>query len=62
MKNKMKSYQERKAEIREKAIDWQYKSSQKSMYWSEVAYWSNYWYKQAKRYGLVKEFRENAII
>ena len=57
-----KTYQEKKEEIREQAIEWQHTTAQETMYWSEVAYWGNYWYKKAKRYGLVKEFKENAII
>lgn len=61
MKNR-KTYSENKARIIELAIDWQYEFAQNSHFWSEYAYWTEYFTKQAKRYGLLKEFRENGII
>lgn len=56
------NYQERKEKARNKAIEWQTTTSSEAMSWGEVASWSNYFYKLAKRYGLIKEFKENGII
>jgi len=55
------TYAERKERAREKAIDWQLNESNKPMSWGEVAEWSNYFEKLGRRYGLLREFRENAI-
>ena len=58
----MSNYEKRKANAREKAIFWQGFFADVSMSWGELAFWQDYFYKLAKRYGLLKEFRENAII
>jgi hypothetical protein len=58
----MKTYKERKEEAREKAIEWQYSAGEKNYYMNEMAYFYEYFYKLAKRYGLIKEFKENGII
>ena len=57
-----KTYKELKEEAREKAIDWQLEFSQNNHYMSEYVYWEEKFTKLGKRYGLLKEFRENAII
>lgn len=57
-----KTYLQLQEEARQKAIDWQMKVSEKPMYMSELAEWNEYFRKLGKRYGLLKEFRENAII
>ena len=54
-------YQERKERAREIAIDWQDKTARKRLYMSELAEAGEYFYKLGRRYGLLKEFRENAI-
>ena len=58
----MKTYQERKQAARDTAIEWQYSVGEKNYYMSEMAYYYEYFYKLAKRYGLIKEFKENGII
>ena len=58
----MNKYQEQKSQAREKAKEWQRTTANDPMSWGEVAYWGYYFYKLGKRYGLVKEFKENAII
>lgn len=58
----MSDYEKRKEKAREKAIFWQGFFADVSMSWGEVAFWQDYFYRLAKRCGLVKEFRENAII
>ena len=32
------------------------------MYWSDIVYWCDYFRYWGKRFGLLREFRENAII
>ena len=57
-----KSYQERKADLKEKAIEW---SNNQGSYprWSygELGEIQDFFERNGKRYGLIKEFRENAI-
>lgn len=60
MKDK-RTYQERKERAREIAIDWQLNEAEKPMYMSEYAEIGNYFYKLGRRFGLLREFRENAI-
>jgi hypothetical protein len=57
----MNKYYERKEEIRQQAIDWQLKCYSHNYSWGELADWCEYFYKLGKRYGLLKEFRENGI-
>lgn len=57
----MSKYQQQKARAREIAIDWQYESSEKDLSYGELAEAGNYFYKLGRRFGLLKEFRENAI-
>ena len=58
----MKQYQRGKARARAEAITYQQEAADRAQSWGEVAYWCDYFQKLAKRYGLIKEFRENAII
>lgn len=58
----MNKYEQGKANARQQAIDWQNEQSMQSMSWGEVAYYSDYFTKLGKRYGLLKEFKENGII
>lgn len=57
-----KTYQERKADLKEKAIEW---SNTQGSYprWSygELGEIQDFFETNGKRYGLLKEFRENAI-
>lgn len=56
------TYQEKKADVREKAINFQQVFSECDFSYSEIIEYQNYFLKQGKRYGLLKEFRENGII
>ena len=59
----MKSYEEKKQEARDEAIE--YFSAQcqnRQLYMSEIADITAYFKKLGKRYGLLKEFRENGVI
>lgn len=58
----MKTYKQRKEEARNEAIEWQYSVGEKNYYMSEMAEFYQYFLKLAKRYGLIKEFKENGII
>lgn len=58
----MKTYKERKEEAREQAIIWQLETSEKCLSYEELAEAGEYFAKLAKRYGLIKEFKENGII
>ena len=57
-----KSYHERKADLKEKAIEW---SNNQGSYprwsYSELGEIQDFFERNGKRYGLLKEFRENAI-
>lgn len=54
-----KTYRERKADLRKKAIEYSFSSFQFS--YCELALWEEYFETNGKRYGLLREFRENGI-
>ena len=56
-----KTYQERKNNLEELAKDWQYNFAGLEWSYGELYEIQNYFYENAKRYGLVKVFKENAI-
>lgn len=58
----MNSYQIRKEKARQEAIEWQMHYADRPHYMSEDAEDAAHFRKLAKRYGLTKEFIENAII
>ena len=58
----MNNYQKGKAKAIKKAIEYQHNASKKQYFYSDLCEIYNYFYKLAKRYGLIKEFRENGII
>lgn len=57
----MKTYAERKAEARERAIEWQCEFADRVMSWGEVAEETAEFERLGRRYGLLTEFRENGI-
>jgi hypothetical protein len=61
MKSTKQYYQKRKAEVREEAIEWQAASSKYDYSYWEVISTETYFRRLGKRYGLLKEFKENAI-
>ena len=61
MKN-TNNYQDKKEEAREEAREWIYDYCNHSYSYGELLYFQNYFEKLAKRYGLIKEFKENCII
>ena len=56
-----KTYKEKQASLEELAKNWQYDFASLSWSYGELCEIGNYFYKNGKRYGLLKEFRENAI-
>lgn len=57
-----KDYQRKKAHARDLAIQWQAEAQQKNLSYMELQEAGERFYKLGKRYGLIKEFKENAIL
>lgn len=58
----MNTYQRRKDAARAQAIQWQAALSNRSIPWAAIAAEQRHFEQLARRYGLLREFRENAII
>ncbi len=58
----MNAYRKAQERARNKARDWQLDFGNHNYSYSELAKYGNYFERLAKKYGLVKEFRENGII
>lgn len=58
----MNKYQLLKEQAREKSINYQIEQSGTAFAYGECFYWSNYFEKLGRRYGLLKEFRENGVL
>ncbi len=56
------TYQERKEAARQAAQEWQAGFADGAHSWEELANAGAYFEKLARRYGLVREFKENGII
>lgn len=54
-------YNRLKEAARQAAIEWQLTFGENPMSWNELAYICQRFYTLGKRYGLLKEFRENGI-
>lgn len=57
----MKTYYQRKEAARAEAIEWQLNDSSYPYSYEGLAMVSDYFYTIGKRYGLLREFRENGI-
>lgn len=55
------NYQQKKKAVRQEAIDWQLDSSNEQCSIGELIEIGLHFFKLGKRYGLLREFRENAI-
>ena len=55
-------YQRRKEQVREEAIEWQFGFSERDYSWAEVAEAGQRFKRLGRRYGLLREFRENGIL
>jgi len=62
MKQKAVVHVKTKEEARQIAIDWQKRQGLLSMSYAEVIRWYTYFKKLAKKFNLVREFKENGII
>ena len=51
-----------KHEARQYAIEWQAEQNKESLTYLELGYWGDYFHKLGRRFGLVREFKENGII
>ena len=57
-----KSYEGKKEVLRAFAVEWQRFFNETSYTWGELAKWGAFFEEYGKKYGLLTEFRENAII
>lgn len=57
----LSEYRKAKERVRQMAIDWQLTESEKPMSYMELAAIGEYFHKIGKRFGLLREFRENTI-
>lgn len=58
----MNYYNKRKEKLRDEAIQWQFDFSERTMSYYDLMVEQSYFYEQGKRYGLLREFRENGIL
>lgn len=59
---KGKTYAERKENLTNKAIEWSYAGGVAEWSYGELAEIQSFFERYGRRYGLIREFRENAII
>lgn len=55
-------YERRKEKLRDEAIQWSYDTSERTMSYYDLMVEQSYFYEQGRRYGLLREFRENGIL
>ncbi len=58
----MTKYQKQKEQARQQAIELQNEISQKSLSYSDLLYFQNIFLKLGRRFGLIREFKENGLI
>jgi len=58
----MKTYKEYKADARRAALDWQAAAGTVPLSWFDLMQAGEQFERLARRYGLIKEFKENGII
>ena len=56
------TYKEQKQRARELAVQWQYDFANNNYNWEEISEFTDFFTKLGKRYGLLKEFRENGVL
>ena len=56
------TYKEQKQRARELAQTWQYDFANNNYNWEEISEFTDFFTQLGKRYGLLKEFRENGIL
>lgn len=55
-------YSKKKEQVRQEAIEWQYNIAEQNYSYSDLVYWYQHFYRLGRRYGLLREFRENGIV
>ena len=60
--DKMTQYRRYKARAEDTAIKWQLDFNNHNYSYGELVYFQDYFTRLAKRYGLIKVFRENGIL
>ena len=55
-------YQELKEKLRQEAVEWQNTMSEFHLSYEELTEMQRYFERMGKKFGLLKEFRENGII
>ena len=58
----MSKYMEKKEAARNEAINWTSTTASYSMSWAELLNYQDHFLNIGRRYGLIREFRENGII
>lgn len=58
----MKTYKEKKSEAISEAIQWQYTFSDRVISYEELCEETEHFVKLAKRYGLIREFKQEGVI
>ena len=58
----MNKYQKYKEKTRQEAIEWQLDFEKQDYCWGDLHIYHQHFEDKARRYGLVKEFKENGII
>lgn len=58
----MNAYRKAQETARNKAVDWQMDFNNHNYSYEDLVYYGEYFERLAKRYGLVKEFKENGIL
>lgn len=56
-----RSYRSVQEILRSFAIEWQYRFGYMRYSWSDIADWQGFFEEMGRRYGLIREFRENCI-
>lgn len=56
------TYQQGKERARERAIEWQLDYNNHNYGYGELAEWADIFERLGKRYGLIREFKENGIL
>lgn len=59
---KLNKYQLGKARARDAAIIWQARTAEESTSWDELATATAYFERLGRRFGLLREYRENGIL
>ena len=58
----MNKYKKYKEQTRQQAIEWQRDFENQDYCWGDLTIYHQYFEEKAKKYGLLKEFKENGII